>query len=221
MLVVRGEWASLRCETALWAEGYTRIAGLDEAGRGAWAGPVVAAAVVLPADRLACAPLLGAVHDSKQLTPEQRARLFLVIQEIAVGVGVGIVPASVIDQVGIVPATRQAMCQALEALFPPPDHLLIDALRLLQVPLPQQAMAHGDAISLSIAAASVVAKVTRDRILVELDGQYPGYGFARHKGYGTALHRAALARLGPCPEHRGSFRPIRSWPYIIGQETAG
>ncbi|MCS7221690.1 MAG: ribonuclease HII [Anaerolineae bacterium] len=206
------EWASLRYEMALWAEGYTRIAGLDEAGRGAWAGPVVAAAVVLPADHMSCVPLLGAVHDSKQLTPEQREQLFLAIREVAAGVGVGIVPASVIDQVGIVLATRQAMEQALRALSRSPDHLLIDALQLPQVPYPQQAVTHGDAISLSIAAASIIAKVTRDHILVELDNRYPGYGFARHKGYGTALHRAALARLGPCPEHRRSFRPIRGWP---------
>lgn len=205
------EWASLCYETALWAEGYTRIAGLDEAGRGAWAGPVVAAAVVLPADRMSCVPLLGVVHDSKQLTPEQRERLYLAIQEVAVGVGVGIVPASVIDRVGIVPATRQAMYQALEALSPPPDHLLIDALELPQVSLPQQVLAYGDAISLSIAAASVIAKVTRDHILVELDSRYPGYGFAQHKGYGTALHRAALARFGLCAEHRKSFRPMRDW----------
>jgi ribonuclease HII len=204
------EGATLHCEMALWAKGYTRVAGLDEAGRGAWAGPVVAAAVILPADHLACAPLLGAVRDSKQLTPKQRERLFLAIREIALGVGVGIVPASIIDQIGIVPATRQAMGQALEALSLPPEHLLIDALRLPRVPLPQQVLTHGDAISLSIAAASIIAKVTRDRILIELDSQYPGYGFAQHKGYGTALHRMALAQLGPCSEHRGSFWPMRN-----------
>jgi ribonuclease HII len=202
------ETASLRYEAGLWAEGYARIAGLDEAGRGAWAGPVVATAVTLPPDASACAPLLGIVHDSKQLTPAQRERLFPQIQAIATGIGVGIVPASAIDDVGIVAATRQAMSQAVGALSPAPDYLLVDALRLPRIRLPQRALVHGDALSLSIAAASIIAKVTRDRILTDLDARYPGYGFARHKGYGTAAHQAALARLGPCPEHRRSFRPL-------------
>ncbi len=218
-MVGEAELASLHLEITLWADGYRRIAGLDEAGRGAWAGPVVAAAVVLPSDAQACAPLLGVVHDSKQLTPAQRERLFTRIEEVAVGIGVGIMPASVVDDVGIVPATRRAMQQALRALPLAPEYLLIDALALPQVDLPQRALIHGDAISLSVAAASIIAKVTRDRILVEMDARYPGYGFARHKGYGTAAHREALARLGPCPEHRMSFRPLSE--YHRSPEEAG
>ncbi len=201
--------ASLRYEAGLWEEGYRRIAGLDEAGRGAWAGPVVAAAVILPPQAEACAPLLGLVRDSKRLTPLQREQVLERIQAVALAIGVGMASAPTVDALGIIPATRQAMHQALQALHPAPDYLLIDALSLPRVQLPQQALIRGDAISLSIAAASIVAKVTRDRLLIELDARYPGYGFARHKGYGTATHRQALARLGPSPEHRKSFRPLQ------------
>ena len=206
---VRRPQASLAHEVALWAAGYRAIAGIDEAGRGAWAGPVVAAAVILPPDAAACAPLLGAVCDSKQLSAAQRARLLPTIQTVALAWGVGSVSAAAIDAIGILPATRQAMTAAVACLTVPPDYLLIDAVRLRELSLPQQALIHGDALSLSIAAASIIAKVTRDRLLAELDARYEGYGFAQHKGYGTPAHRAALARLGPSPEHRRSFRPLQ------------
>jgi len=195
-------------ESDLHARGLQRIAGIDEAGRGAWAGPVVAAAVILPPD----APSLAALHglnDSKKLTPRRREALFEQILQTAVAVGVGVSAAGCIDSRGIVPATRRAMAQAVTRLAPEPDYLLIDALPLPHIPLPQYAFFKADATSLSVAAASIVAKVTRDRLMVLLDAAFPGYGFARHKGYGTAAHRTALERLGPCKIHRHSFAPIR------------
>lgn len=186
------------------------IAGLDEAGRGALAGPVVAAAVILP---LHDAPRLAQLHgvdDSKRLTARQRERLFALIQQHALGYGIGQVDAATIDAIGILPATRLAMQAALAELAPRPDYLLIDGrIRLKQVPIRQEAVVRGDGRSLSIAAASILAKVTRDRLLVQLDAAYPLYGFAQHKGYGTELHRAMLEAHGPCPQHRHSFAPIR------------
>jgi ribonuclease HII len=207
---------SLAYETSRWAAGYRRVAGLDEAGRGAWAGPVVAAAVVLPPGDLALLERLRGVRDSKQLTPKQREALLGVILECAVAVGVGAVPPDEIDRLGIVPATRRAMVLALEAISPPADYLLIDHLPLVEVALPQYSLPKGDARVLSIAAASIVAKVSRDRIMVELEERLPGYGFARHKGYGTAQHQAALTALGPSSVHRLSFAPLQrlegEWP---------
>jgi ribonuclease HII len=200
--------AGLAHEAGLWASGYRRIAGIDEAGRGAWAGPVTAAAVILPpcADALAC--LLGRVDDSKQLTPKARERLLDEITACAVAVGVGCAGADEIDAQGIAAATRTAMLRAVAGLAVAPDFLLIDYLTLPALRQPQRGLPHGDAISLSIAAASIVAKVTRDRWMVAQAAVYPGYGLAQHKGYGTAEHRAALERLGPCAIHRASFRPI-------------
>ena len=195
-------------ENELWQAGYRRIAGIDEAGRGAWAGPVVAAAVILPADPAALAPLLGQVDDSKRLTPTARERLFDVIYAHALAVGVGFRPADEIDRVGIVSATIQAMSQAVAYLSPQPDFLLIDYLTLRHLPNAQRGIPHGDALSLSIAAASIVAKVTRDRWMISQDATCTGYGFARHKGYGTAAHREALRRLGLCEIHRRTFRPV-------------
>ncbi len=195
-------------EATLIQAGYARVAGVDEAGRGAWAGPVVAAAVVLPP--AAVAPLLRAgVRDSKQLTPAQRDELYDAIRREAESVGVGIVPPAVIDDIGIVPATRQAMGDAIARLMPAPDHLLVDFLSLPAVPVPQRAIVHGDARCLSIAAASIVAKVTRDRLMLRLDAVYPGYGLAQHKGYGTPAHRQALNERGVCPAHRRTYAPIR------------
>lgn len=199
----------LREEMALFAAGYRYIAGLDEAGRGCWAGPVVAGAVVLPLDQPDLPQLLEGVRDSKQLTPRQRERLFGTIRSTALAVGVGIVPPDMIDELGIVPATRQAMGLAILQLGLVPDFLLIDFLNLPELSIPQRSIASGDAQSLSIAAASIVAKVTRDRWMVQLDGQYPGYGFASHKGYGTRQHRESLAHLGPSPVHRLSFAPMK------------
>jgi ribonuclease HII len=199
----------LREEMALYAEGYRHIAGLDEAGRGSWAGPVVAGAVILPPDRSDLSQELDGVRDSKQLTPRQRERLYPIIESTALAVGVGVVPPDVIDELGIVPATRQAMGLAIGQLGLPPDFLLIDYLNLPELSIPQKSITHGDALSFSIAAASIVAKVTRDRLMVELDAHYPGYGFAPHKGYGTRQHRESLFRLGPSPVHRLSYAPMR------------
>jgi len=200
---------TLTYETRLWARGYARVAGLDEAGRGAWAGPVVAAAVILPPDDPHLLRHLAGVRDSKQLAAARREALLGVIVEHALAWGVGAVPPAEIDAQGIVPATRRAMALALQALSPPADYLLLDYISLQEPALPQQSLPKGDARVLSIAAASIVAKVSRDRMMVELDAHFPGYGFGRHKGYGTALHQAMLAALGPSSVHRQSFAPLR------------
>ena len=200
---------TLTYETRLWARGYARVAGLDEAGRGAWAGPVVAAAVILPPDDPHLLRHLAGVRDSKQLAAARREALLGVIVEHALAWGVGAVPPADIDTIGIVPATHRAMALALQALSPPADYLLLDYVSLHDPALPQQSLPQGDARVLSIAAASIVAKVSRDRMMVELDARFPGYGFARHKGYGTALHQAMLAALGPSMVHRRSFAPLR------------
>jgi ribonuclease HII len=200
---------TLTYETHLWAKGYARVAGLDEAGRGAWAGPVVAAAVILPPDDPHLLRHLAGVRDSKQLAAARREALLGVIVEHALAWGVGAMPPAEIDALGIVPATRRAMALALQALSPPADYLLLDYISLQEPALPQQSLPKGDARVLSIAAASIVAKVSRDRMMVELDAHFPGYGFGRHKGYGTALHQAMLAALGPSSVHRRSFAPLR------------
>ena len=194
-------------EQALWAGGCHSVAGLDEAGRGAWAGPVVAAAVVLPTDPDVARRLAG-VADSKQLTARQRDTLFEVVRAEAAGSGVGIVSSSDIDTLGIAEATRLAMQAAVQDLAVAPDFLLIDYIRLPALSIRQHSLPKGDSLVLSIAAASIVAKVTRDRLMAELAHDFPGYGLERHKGYGTADHRAALLSKGPCPIHRRSFRPV-------------
>ena len=199
----------LHFETALWAQGLLAVAGLDEAGRGAWAGPVSAAAVVLPPGDGMLERLHG-VRDSKQMTPRQRAWWAGEIQMAAAAWGVGFAEAAEVDALGVVPATRLAMERALAACGSQVQHLLVDALRLPEQPLPQQALIKGDARSLSIAAASVLAKTARDRLMQELDAVFPGYGFSHNKGYGTAFHRAALEALGPCLLHRHSFAPLRN-----------
>jgi len=197
-------------EQALWSGGVTLVAGVDEAGRGAWAGPVAAGAVILPLrpDLVECLP---GVRDSKQMTALQRARWAVKIRSLACAWGVGFSSAEEIDALGILPATRLAMRRAIEQLSPAPQHLLVDAVRLRELDLPQQALIKGDARVLSIAAASVLAKTARDALMIELDGCYPGYSLARHKGYGTAAHRAAVQRLGPCAIHRRSYAPIRAY----------
>jgi len=194
-------------ELALWQAGYARVAGIDEAGRGAWAGPVVAAAVILPVD-LAVAGRLAGVADSKQMTARQRERLYAVIVQEAVAWGVGALSAREIDAQGIAAANRSAMHAAVASLQPPPDFLLIDYFRLPGLATPQRSLPKGDSRVLSIAAASVIAKVTRDRLMVKLAARYASFGFEQHKGYGTAQHQLALRQLGPCPEHRMSFRPV-------------
>lgn len=196
-------------EHALRAVGHQHVAGLDEAGRGAWAGPVCAAAVVLPLDCKALTVVLEGVRDSKVLTPQRREELLPVIREVAVAVGVGWGGAGEIDIWGIVPTTRLAMGRAVVQLNAQVDALLIDHLELPGLDLPQQCLPKADARCLSVAAASIVAKVERDRLMVALDKAHEGYGFAQHKGYGTPQHRAALGRLGPSPIHRVSWRPMR------------
>lgn len=195
----------LHLEQILWQSGLRRIAGVDEAGRGALAGPVTAAAVILPPDAHLPQTLAG-VRDSKQMTPLERAAWAPRIKESALAWGVAFASAEEIDQLGIAGATRLAARRALEALSLTPDFLIADFRLLLpELEIPQTALIKGDGRSLSIAAASVLAKTARDAWMRALDAQYPGYGFARHKGYGTPAHRAALARLGRCPQHRRSF----------------
>ena len=202
----------LEIETTVYREtGLSTIAGIDEAGRGALAGPVAAAAVILPQDVANLADVLCEVNDSKQLTPATRERLFDLVTENALAYGVSLVSARVVDEIGIVPATKRAMATAVAKLSPPAGYLLIDGpIRLATLPLPQQPVIRGDTLCLSIAAASILAKVSRDRYMIELDARYPQYGFARHKGYGTPQHLAALAIHGPSPAHRHSFAPIRT-----------
>jgi ribonuclease HII len=202
------EVAGLALELELWAGGRRAVAGVDEVGRGALAGPVVAAAVILPPDPPALTPLLGRVTDSKQLTARQRAAVFDEIIRLAVAVGVGRCEACDIDAWGIAPATRRAMSRALAGLACPPDFVLLDFLTLPDYPCAQRGIVHGDALSLSIAAASIIAKVTRDRWMCEQEAQFPGYGFAQHKGYATEHHRTALGQLGACALHRLSFAPL-------------
>ena len=194
-------------EEKLAAQGFRLTAGVDEAGRGCIAGPVVAAAVILP--RGFKARWLEEVNDSKLLTPRKRDYLFSYISESSVAAEVGIVSHSFIDKQNILNATKLAMKQAIEKLQPQPDSLLIDFMKLPEVPLPQKGITHGDGLCFSIACASIIAKVTRDRLMVEMDGKYPGYGLCRHKGYGTREHISSLRKLGPCPIHRLSFRPVR------------
>ena len=198
-------------EELLAAQGYRLIAGVDEVGRGALAGPVMAAAVILPAGMNF--PWMEQVRDSKQLSPGTREVLCQYIKEAAISVGTGISSHEEIDALGIAKATRLAMKMAVEQLSPVPQYLLIDYIKLPEVPLLQKGMVNGDGMCFSIACASIVAKVTRDRLMAELDGVYSGYGFAQHKGYGTGQHLACLRRLGLCPIHRKSFRPLRSLVY--------
>ncbi|NTV36065.1 MAG: ribonuclease HII [Anaerolineaceae bacterium] len=197
----------LNFESRLWQAGILLVAGLDEAGRGAWAGPVTAAAVILRVDESILQRLSG-VRDSKQMSPSQREYWADVIRLEALAWGVGFASQQEIDQMGILPSTRLAMQRSLDALSNAPEHLLIDALVLRENQLPQTSLIKGDSRSLSIAAASVLAKTARDAVMRAEDLNWPGYGFARHKGYGTAIHQAAIKKLGPCPLHRMSFRPL-------------
>ena len=204
-------WPNLSQERSLFSAGYAHVAGLDEAGRGAWAGPVCAAAVVLPLQRPDLLDVLEGVGDSKQLSPRRREALLPVIHDVAKGVGVGWASPAEVDAMGIAPATRRAMVRAVDGLGAKAHALLIDYVGLPEVDLPQRALPRADRDCLSVAAASIVAKVTRDRLMVAFDCQFPGYGFAAHKGYGTRRHREALAQLGPTPIHRMSWRPLQTY----------
>ena len=183
--------------------GYCRIAGLDEAGRGPLAEPVVAAAVILPEDLL-----IPGVTDSKQVPEAERERLYEVIVKDAVAYGVGIADERTIEEVNILQATIIAMERALACIAPPPDYLLLDAITLPRVAIPQKPLVKGDIRSHSIAAASILAKVTRDRLMQKLHEEYPQYNFQRHKGYGTKEHCELIRRYGPCKAHRRTFAPI-------------
>jgi len=202
----------LRHEQAAWADGLTRLAGLDEAGRGPLAGPVIAAAVNVPRDQLErlAGDAWAGLTDSKKLTPARREFFFArITQEAGVAFAVGRAEVAEIDRLNILRATHLAMKRALDALPGGIDCVLVDGLPVPGLPFPSRAFVGGDGQSLLIAAASVVAKVVRDREMTEADAAYPGYGFAEHKGYGTAAHLDALGRLGPSPLHRRSFAPVR------------
>lgn len=189
----------LEHEKELWAQGYRRIAGIDEVGRGCLFGDVVAAAVILPEGLV-----IEEVNDSKKLSEKKRGELYEVIMEQALAVGVGYADADTVDRINIKQAARLAMKRALEQLQEAPDYLLVDAEKV-DSPLPQMAVIHGDALSQSIAAASIIAKVTRDRMCLQWDLDYPEYGIAVHKGYATKQHREALEACGPSPLHRRTF----------------
>jgi len=195
----------LAFETALWSAGFQIVAGIDEAGRGALAGPVAAAAIVLPSNLESCQKLIG-VRDSKQLTPSKREHWAIRLREKATGYGVGFASHAEIDAMGIVHATRLAIYRAVSGLPLYPQHLLVDFIALPELPIPQTCLIKGDARCISIAAASILAKTARDELMRDLDLTYPGYGFAKHKGYGTTAHRQALVELGPSPIHRCTFK---------------
>lgn len=205
-----------RFESALREAGYRAVAGIDEAGRGPLAGPVVAAAAILPWELV-----IPGINDSKQVSAAMRDKIYheLIHANIPYAVGIGTV--NEIDEHNILGATRIAMERAISGLPVAPDYLLIDAVRLPKVVIPQEGIVRGDALSISIAAASIIAKVTRDRLMVEYDRQYPGYGFARHKGYPTREHYRSLAELGPCPIHRRSFRLFREGQIAFPFEEDG
>ncbi|QIG49198.1 ribonuclease HII [Nordella sp. HKS 07] len=190
-------------ERSAFARGFARVAGIDEAGRGPWAGPVVAAAVILNPEALP-----QGINDSKKLTHARREELYDIILAGA-EVGIGIIDVAVIDRDNILQATYAAMIQAVSALASAPLLALVDGNRAPKLTCPAETVIEGDGKCLSIAAASIIAKVTRDRMMIDLDRQCPGYGFAKHKGYGTADHQEALSRLGPSAHHRRSFEPIR------------
>lgn len=188
-------------EHACTKNGYTQIAGVDEAGRGALAGPVVAAAVILPID---CQ--IEGLTDSKLLTPNQREVFVDKIRSVAISIGTGVVDNYTIDHINILQAALLAMRNAVEQLKPKPDFLLVDGSKLPEIDIPGEAIPKGDSLSLSIAAASVIAKTTRDRLMIEYDQKYPMYGFKQHKGYPTAQHRQAIAKFGATAIHRNTFK---------------
>jgi ribonuclease HII len=198
---------SLAEEKRLLKQGLKLIAGVDEAGRGALAGPVVAAAVIMPYP--IATPWSREIRDCKLLSPAKRERLFHDIKKTAISIGIGMISPGIIDAQNILKATILAMKEAISQLSPPADSLLIDHLRLPDIHLPQKGITNGDRLCFSIACASVVAKVSRDHFMIQLDRVYPGYGLAKHKGYGTREHLFYLCQRGPCPIHRRSFIPVR------------
>ena len=206
---------SFEFEQPLWQSGIHRVAGVDEAGRGPLAGPVVAAAAILPPAWLESGlpKELSGLNDSKQLAESQREKYFEFLTRCAeIEFGIALVEAGVIDEINILQATHRAMNAALEKLKPLPPHALVDGRPVKTLRVPQTAIVKGDARSFSIAAASVLAKVTRDRLMLKYAGEFPEYGFAEHKGYGTAKHLAAIAKHGACPIHRLTFAPLKLKP---------
>lgn len=200
-------------EKKLWEKGFVFLAGIDEAGRGPLAGPVVAAACILPSQFD-----LPGLNDSKILTESKREKLYTQIQAQAIGYAIGSAEPAEIDALNILQATKLAMKRAIEGLKVTPDYLMIDAVKLPEVNLPQLPLVGGDHLSATIAAASILAKVTRDRLMVELDALYPEYIFSKNKGYGTKEHLKVLRRLGPCPLHRRSFAPVKQGLSIMYKE---
>ena len=205
------EKPNLDFETKLWAQGIRHVAGIDEAGRGALAGPVAAGAVILPSDDVGLADRLHGVRDSKEMTPEDRETWAIAIKEIALAWNVGMASAAEIDRLGIVPATCLAASRALAGLNPPADHLLVDFLTLPDTKVGQTSLVKGDARSLSIASASILAKTARDALLVGMDADFPEYRFCSNKGYATEAHRLAIRERGPCEEHRRTFSPVSEY----------
>lgn len=205
-------------EHRLFRQGLRVIAGVDEAGRGPLAGPVVAAAVVLPPELSGEETWVQKLDDSKRLSARQREAAFDLILEHALATAVVEEPPEVIDRIGIGRAVIRAMLRAVQGLAIAPQHLLLDYVPIRECPYSYETLVKGDSRSYSIAAASIVAKVTRDRIMEHAESQYPGYGFSRNKGYGTARHREQLASLGPCPLHRRSFAPLRQVGLATGDE---
>jgi len=193
----------LKFERALWKKGYCCIAGIDEAGRGPLAGPVVAAAVIFPQNQR----IIPQINDSKKLSPQKRLIAKKIIEKTALGVGIGIVSQTVIDEINILQATYRAMQDAVANLHIAPDYALVDGRKGISLDMPFECLVKGDARSMSIAAASIIAKVTRDEIMIDYEKEYPGYGFARHKGYPTKMHVEAIRNAGLSPIHRRSFRP--------------
>ena len=217
-------WHRLGFERELWQRGTFNVAGVDEAGCGPLAGPVVAAAVLFPCSWLETGlhTRLRGLNDSKQLTEEDRERYFLIITtHPEISYGIGVVDVETIDQINILQAAHRAMNVALDQLRPPAQHVLVDGRPVKSLKVPHTPIVKGDCKSYSIAAASVLAKVTRDRLMIELDRQHPGYGFAEHKGYSTPQHLAALRQLGPCAIHRRSFAPLQPQPMeLFGDSPA-
>lgn len=194
----------LKYEKALYKNGVKLIAGVDEVGRGPLVGPVVAAAVILPINYH-----LEGLNDSKKLTEKKRERLYDILMQEAIAIGIGEASAKEIDEINIYQASKLAMIRALKNLKIKPEHVLVDAMPLKEIDIPSTSIIHGDALSLSIAAASVIAKVTRDRMMIELDKKYPEYGFAQHKGYPTKKHLEVLQKYGVLDNYRFTYGPVR------------
>jgi len=193
-------------ENQVTRKGFTKIAGIDEAGRGPLAGPVVSASVILPSSFL-----VSDVNDSKKIAPKKRSFLYKEIYKHSVSIGVGVVDTQAIDRINILQATLLSMAESVRNLDIKPDYLLIDGIFNVTVDLPQKTIPKGDALSISIAAASIIAKVTRDKIMSNYHKIYPEYGFLKHKGYPTKAHREAVKRFGPCPIHRRSFKGVKEY----------